>query len=303
MDVPGVPAGRHIVAGAAIGAAAGCVLAVFTGSGRSIDLGVLVGVSYTLASAWLSGDLPSPTRDRLEQHVKDDWRTLEPIQQGLLIGMVVGAVIALLVRNLVWIAAFMSWGAAVGWLLGRRRRRQDAAPSPQDEGPAVDEREPTLAAAADRHIGEVLSGIDRTVVAEQLSDEVPGLPAERYGTALDAALSRYDRAHERALARRHEVVARARDLDALGGVFELELFNRRPGQPKIDVRGALGDLHDRAALDDAIARTEALLAHAADLGFGAQDACDDRATLQAAHPGFSLEQLSAALNWGYYNGR
>ncbi|WP_158041255.1 hypothetical protein [Kocuria sp. CNJ-770] len=43
MDFPGVPAGRHIVRGAAFGAAAGAVLALFTRNGHFIDLGVLVG--------------------------------------------------------------------------------------------------------------------------------------------------------------------------------------------------------------------------------------------------------------------
>lgn len=303
MDLPGVPAGRHIVRGALIGAAAGCVLALFTRDGSSLDLGVLVGIGYILLRAWISGDLPSPTRDRLEQHMKDDWRTLEPIQKGLLIGMVVGALIALLDRNLVWIAAFMSWGAAVGWLLGRRRRHQDAAPSVQVEERTSAEHEQALAAAAERHVEEGLSGIDRTALAEQLRAEVPGLPTESYGAALDAALSRYDRARERALARREDAISRVRELDVLGGVFTLELFNRRHSQPKIDVHAALGDLHDAATIEDSIRRTEELLVHAADLGFGAQDARDDRAELQVAHPGFSLEHLSDALNWGYCNGR
>ena len=95
----------------------------------------------------------------------------------------------------------------------------------------------------------------------------------------------------------------------LNGAFTLTLYNRRhtgpahPGQEPIDAHAALGDLHDVAAIDDALLRTEELIAHAADLGSGARDARDDRAELQLSHPGFSLKHLSETMNWGYYNGR
>ncbi|MFC4903753.1 hypothetical protein [Kocuria oceani] len=66
---------------------------------------------------------------------------------------------------------------------------------------------------------------------------------------------------------------------------------------------ALGDLHDEAAIEDAILRTEELLAHAVDLGYGAGNARDDRAELQRAHPGFSPEHLAQALSWGHRSAR
>ena len=170
-------------------------------------------------------------------------------------------------------------------------------------GAESQDREARLRSAAEHYVGKLLSGIDRTAVLAELRAAAPGFTPARYEAALDEELVRRDRACDRAAARRHELVQQARDMDVLNAVFALTLFNRSHAVAgPVDSHDALGDLYDATAIDEAAERTDALIAHAADLGFGAQNARDDRAELQLAHPGFSLEHLSEALNWGYYNG-
>ncbi|MGQ1836852.1 hypothetical protein ACT4S2_00140 [Kocuria turfanensis] len=282
MDLPGVPPGRHIVRGAAFGAAAGAVLALFTRDGHSIDLGVLVGVALELLRARVRGDLTAPAAENGSMISTPPSRRLDPLQTGLLCGLAVGVVVAALTRQLFWIAACTGCGAGVGWLLGRTRPRQhEDGSGPRDgrpragSAPQEDETEDQ-----DRVAGRPVSARRRAAV-----------PPPEPGPTSDPE---------------PEVMARARDEDLLNGVFILVLFNHRharPGREPVDVRAGLGDLHDEAAIEDAILRTEELLAHAVDLGYGARDARDDRAELQLAHPGFSPEHLSQALNWGHRTAR
>jgi hypothetical protein len=216
------------------------------------------------------------------------WQRLDPWLKALLIGLVLGAVIAVLTRQPFWIAALAGGGAVVGWLIqSARARREEPRPSERRERPDPlrfrtryqdDEDE-------DHQPGEVSPRTGgRQAVAPPPSAGGVGDPD-------------------------HEVVARARGEKLLNAAFTLTLFNHRhtgpgrPGQEPIDARAALGDLHDAESIDDAVLRAEELLAHAQDLGYGPRDASEDRAELQLSHPGFSPEHLSEALRWGYSTGR
>lgn len=281
----GVPVARHVVRGAAFGAAAGAALALFTRNGHSIDLGVLVGVTLELLRAGVRGDLTARAADDGSMTGTPRSRRLDPLQTGLLCGLAVGVVVAALTRQLFWIAACMGCGAGVGWLLGRARTRS------QEDGTSA----PT---------GRSRPGAAHPDDETEETDRAAGLPAPaRHRDAVPPPEPRPTTISE------HEVVARARDEDLLNGVFVLALFNHRharpfrPGQEPVDIRAALGDLHDEAAIEDAILRTEELLAHAVDLAYGARDARDDRAELQLAHPGFSPEHLAEALSWGHRSAR
>ena len=216
------------------------------------------------------------------------WQRLDPWLKALLIGLVLGAVIAVLTRQPFWIAALAGGGAVVGWLIqSARARREEPRPPERRERPDPlrfrtryqdDEDE-------DLQPGEVSPTIGgRQAVA----------PPPSTGGIGDPDL---------------EVVARARGEKLLNAAFTLTLFNHRhtgpghPGQEPIEIRAALGDLHDAESIDDAVLRAEELLAHAQDLGYGPRDAREDRAELQLSHPGFSPEHLSEALRWGYFTGR
>ncbi|GGG71161.1 hypothetical protein GCM10011374_39780 [Kocuria dechangensis] len=213
------------------------------------------------------------------------WQRLDPLQKGLLVGLVIGVLIAALTRQLLWGAALVGCGAVVGWFFGKARLRpeerehaarldQPLSPSGYQDGEDENEDEVTF---------------QRPAVAHSTVEPPPST-----GHAADREL---------------EVVTRARDENLPNAAFTLTLFNRRhtgpshPGQEPVDVHAALGDLHDAESIDDAILRAEELLAHAQDLGFGARNARNDRAELQLSHPGFSPEHLAEALNWGYRSGR
>ncbi|KLU09346.1 hypothetical protein [Kocuria sp. SM24M-10] len=261
------------------------MLALFTRNGHSIDLGVLVGVALELLRARVRGDLTAPAADDGPMTGTPRSRRLDPLQAGSLCGLAVGVVVAALTRQLFWIAACTGCGAGAGWLLGRARSRlhedgtstRDARPR---AGTAPQEDE---ADEQDRVAGPPPPALRRTA---------PPPPEPR--PTCDPP---------------PEVRARARDEDLLNGVLVLVLDNRRharpvrPGREPVDIRTALGDLHDEAAIEDALLRTEELLAHAVDLGYGARDARDDRAELQRAHPGFSPEHLAQALSWGHRSAR
>ncbi|MGQ1797421.1 hypothetical protein ACT4S5_09825 [Kocuria oceani] len=285
MDLPGVPAGRHIVRGAAFGAADGAVLALFTRNGHSIDLGVLVGVALELLRARVRGDLTAPAADDGPMTGTPSSRRLDPLQAGLLcglaVGVVVGVVVAALTRQLFWIAACTGCGAGAGWLLGRARTR------PHEDGTSTRDGRPRAGTAQQEDERD-----------EQARAAGPPPPSRRRTAPPPEPRPTCDPPPE--------VMARARDEDLLKGVLVLVLDNRRharPGREPVDIRAALGDLHDEAAIEDAILRTEELLAHAVNLGYGARDARDDRAELQLAHPGFSPEHLAEALSWGHRSAR
>ncbi|GEO95704.1 hypothetical protein [Kocuria turfanensis] len=285
MDLPGVLAGRHIVRGAAFGAAAGAVLALFTRNGHAIDLGVLVGVALELLRARVRGDLTAPAAENGSMTSTPPSRRLDPLQTGLFCGLAVGVVVAALTRQLFWIAACTGCGAGVGWLLGRTR------PRPHEDGSGPRD-------------GRARAGGAQREDETDDQDRVAGLPVPARRRAAVPPPEPGPTSDPEP-----EVMARARDEDLLNGVFILVLYNHRharpvrPGREPVDIRAALSDLHDEAAIEDAILRTEELLAHAVDLAYGARDAHDDRVELQLAHPGFSPEHLSRALNWGHRTAR
>lgn len=50
------------------------------------------------------------------------WRLLDPVDQNMVLGLLVGSLLALLMRQLPWIAVGVAFGIAFGHLIGRRNR-------------------------------------------------------------------------------------------------------------------------------------------------------------------------------------
>lgn len=220
------------------------------------------------------------------------WQRLDPWLKALLIGLVLGAVVAVLTRQPFWIAALAGGGAVVGWAIqsARARRQEPQAPEQRERPDPLRFRTRYQEDEDEDEDEDHQSGEDSGTVAGRQAVA----PPPSTGGIGDPGL---------------EVVARARGEKLLDAAFTLTLFNHRhtgpghPGREPVDVRAALGDLHDAEAIDDAVLRAEELLAHAQDLGYGPRDAREDRAELQLSHPGFSPEHLSEALRWGYSTGR
>ncbi|WP_156929997.1 hypothetical protein [Arthrobacter sp. 35/47] len=52
------------------------------------------------------------------------WQSLEPMDQGMVLGLLGGAVLALAMWQLPWIAVGVVFGIVIGHVVGRRRKRQ-----------------------------------------------------------------------------------------------------------------------------------------------------------------------------------
>lgn len=55
---------------------------------------------------------------------EDAWRSLEPLEKGLVLGVLAGTVLALLTWQISWIAVGVSLGIGIGHITGRRLRMQ-----------------------------------------------------------------------------------------------------------------------------------------------------------------------------------
>jgi hypothetical protein len=107
---------------------------------------------------------------------------------------------------------------------------------------------------------------------------------------------------------RAELIEAARALDVLNAVLALRLYNERdawrssePG--KIDVHDALDGAFPHEKIDDALARSDALMREASDMAFGEWHPDQHLNELAQRHPGFSAEHLRDVLSWAYYNAR
>ncbi|WP_168199712.1 hypothetical protein [Citricoccus sp. SGAir0253] len=253
------------------------------------------------------------------------WRDLEPTQKGLVLGVLAGALVALVTWRLSWLALGVLLGAGIGYLVERRRRTgrrtgrhgRDGSPMGRsrhphhrpEESPA--DRAERLGWAATYHATRMLEGrTDRAGAVGQVRDTVPGFDPGRYEAEVDAALARIQEYRVGVRARRAERVAQARELDVLNAVFALHYFNRRysrhPGQyglGPIDLAEALGDLAPRGQLAEAVARCDALIEEGIRTGTGHGDVHADMAHLRREHPGFNDRALGDALDWGWYYGR
>ena len=180
---------------------------------------------------------------------------------------------------------------------------------PQNETP--EEKESRLRSAAWYRGTRMVEGREpQTEALERLQEIVPGFPPERYEAELEDALARIEMAKVDVLARRAKHVAEARELNALNAVFTLHYFNRRfsghigeYGLGPIDLLEALGDLHSREQIDEAVTRSNTLIEEGIRLGYGPWDTEADLAHLRQAHPGFTDRALGRALDWGHLIGR
>ncbi|MUN62151.1 hypothetical protein GMA12_03165 [Kocuria sediminis] len=250
------------------------------------------------------------------------WRDLEPMQKGLVLGVLAGAVLALLTWQLSWLAAGVFLGVGTGRLIDHRRHTQHRAGHHTQNATAMartdhrpeetpEHREERLRWAATYRGTRMLEGkTDRAGALEQIRHTVPGFPSGRYESELDAALVRIEQYRVGVRARRAKDVAHAREMDVLNAVFALHYFNRRfsghvgeYGLGRVDLEDALGDLYFREQIDEAVHRSDALIDEGIDMGLGPWDWDADMAHLRQAHPGFNDGALGEALGWGRYFGR
>jgi len=138
------------------------------------------------------------------------------------------------------------------------------------------------------------------------ADTVPGFSPEGYVAELDEALLRIEGYRVGVRARRATLVHEARDVNGLDGVFALRYFNRRfsghvgeYGLGPIDLMQALGDMYAPGAIEDAVARVDALIDEGIRMGTGSWEHEPNMASLRQAHPGSGDRSMSRALDWGH----
>jgi hypothetical protein len=168
-------------------------------------------------------------------------------------------------------------------------------------------REFRLRSAAWHHGTRMVEGREfREAALEDIQTTIPGFPPQRYEAELDGALARIETAQVGVMVRREKMITEARELDLLNAVFDIHYFNCRfsghvgeYGLGRIDLVEALGDLHSREQIAEAVARADALIEEGKRMGLGPWDTEADMDHLRQAHPGFSDQALSRALDWGH----
>jgi hypothetical protein len=262
------------------------------------------------------------TRRRI--FTEDAWRSLEPRQRGLLIGLLVGAFLWMFTDTLSWIAAGVGLGSGAGWLLGRRRtRRRHSPPAPgvptappprRIPTPRVlteEERESSLHAAAHFQGLRLVAGKqDRAETLAQMRRTIEAFSAERYEAELDAALAGIEQEQVTARARRAGFVTETRAMDALNAVFSIYYFNsRHAGHPEhaglgpIPLHEALGDLYTPEQIEAAKARSSALIEEGWTCAYSPADDGRQFRQLREHHPGFTDAHLHQAADWGFFLNR
>lgn len=246
------------------------------------------------------------------------WRLMEPLQKGLLLGVLGGALLSLLTWQVLWMGAGVFLGVGIGSIVGHRRRTphrpgssaltggpvRRPGPRPEETPEQWEER---LNSAATFNGVRMLEGrTDRAGALEQMRDTVPGFPPDRYAAELDRALTRMEELRVGVRSRRARLVEEAREMDVLNGVFALRYYNGRfsghPGEyglGPIDLIHALGDLYPREVIEEALARADALIKEGIAMGIGSWDSEPNMAYLRQAHPGFDDRALGKALDWGH----
>lgn len=253
--------------------------------------------------------------------MRNGWRQLDPLQQGLLIGLVLGMLPAVLARDPIWIAATLAAGAVAGNVVARRRERVRArehaastgatVPRQQRRQDKVAQQESSLRAACSYQGRELLyRGADRSTVLERVRAKVPGLAEERYEAALSDAVAQLERLRRHSLERRAKDIAEARRQDVLNAVFALHYRNRRfsrqnldDGIVPIDLHEVLGDLWSAEEIEAALARSATLIEDGMRYGWQPDQMGQQLDELGTRHPGFNLSNLHAALDWGYQRNR
>lgn len=100
-------------------------------------------------------------------------------------------------------------------------------------------------------------------------------------------------------------------MDVLNGFCRLYVLNGRNGHHLewsgfdiVTIQDALGDLHSPAQLKAATVRTEALVRQCMEVGHGPRRFEEGIAELiRADHPGFTMESVWSARDWGLLAGR
>lgn len=252
---------------------------------------------------------------------------MEPVQKGLLLGVLSGAVLSLLTWQVSWMAAGVLLGVGVGYIIGRRRRspksrlvtsytpglitpaKQESPVRPARPRPEVtpERREDRLRGSSTFWGTRMLEGrTNRDGALEQIRDTVSGFPPERYEAELDEALVRIEEYRVSVWARRAKLVEDALEMDALHAVFALQYFNGRfsghvgqYGLGPINLFEALGDLYSQEVIEEAISRAGAMISEGISMGIGSWDHDPNMTYLRQAHPGFSDKALGDALDWGH----
>ena len=253
--------------------------------------------------------------------MRTGWKQLDPLQQGLLIGLVLGVLPAVLDRDPLWIAATLAAGTVTGNVVSRRRQRARAREHASSTGAPVtrqqrrqdkvDQREFRLRAASSYQGRELLyRGADRSTALERVRAKVPGFADERYEAALSDAVAQLERLRRHSLERRAKNIAEARLQDVLNAVFALHYLNGRfhgqnidDGIVPIHLHEVLGDLWSAEEIEAALARSATLIEDGMRYGWQPDQTGQHLDELATRHPGFNLPNLHAALAWGYQRNR
>ncbi len=262
------------------------------------------------------------TRRRIFE--EDAWRSLEPTQKGLIIGVGIGALLWMFTDTLSWVAAGVFMGAGIGQHIGRRRaRRRHSPPAPGVPTAPPPRRTPTPRVLTEEERGRSLrssahfQGLrlvagkqDRAETLAQMRRTIEAFSAERYEAELDAALAGIEQAQVRVRARRAEFVAEARAMDTLNAVFSICYFNsRHAGHPEhaglgpIPLHEALEDLWTIEQIEAAKARSSALIEEGWTCAYSPDDDGRQIRQLREHHPGFTDAHLHQAADWGFFLNR
>lgn len=168
-----------------------------------------------------------------------------------------------------------------------------------------EQRAARLKAAAVFQAMRLLDGEEFEKVLAKVRDTVPGFRDEQYRAAIDEGLVRAKAQRQEHLERRESYVAKARTQQLYDAVFMLRHFTNRPGGLQdrlgpIDVHKAIGDMHSREAIEEAIVAADALLAAGWKCDLSETDA---PTRLGMQYPGFSRERYWEAASSGYWASR
>ena len=140
-------------------------------------------------------------------------RSLDPVDQGMVFGLLVGSLLTLLMRQLPWIAVGVVFGIGIGHLIGRRNRH---------------------------NVGEHALNSDPLPNMDPYKEETPEHRVERLRGGVDKELSAALKAHREAWRQYREDPARkAGEQVPTGDERFLEEFGTERGQKFIAASGAL----------------------------------------------------------------
>lgn len=144
-------------------------------------------------------------------------------------------------------------------------------------------------------------------VLSRMSTDAPGFSRDTYRRALAYGTFMIQGNRDAEKRRRKELIKSARSANLLDGVFALLYFNLRFSKGQflgaIPVHGALGDLHSRADLDNAMVKAAKLIEDGSRYAWTQSETKEQVERLTADHPGSSVRCVQDALSWGYLKNR